>query len=78
MNTCYHWTNDEIVVAEHMKDVRREADQARLLRTAGIAVTSGRIIVALANALIRIAERLRSKYAHTHQVYKTPGGKYAA
>lgn len=78
MSNGYHWNNDEIAVSEHLKDVQREADRVRPLRAAGVARTGGHAIVAFANALIRFGENLRRKYAQSHQVHQSPGGKYAA
>jgi hypothetical protein len=78
MNAFYNWTNDEIMVAEQMKEMQREAETVRLLRNAGLANAGERTTIAFANTLVRLGERLKRKYTRTQPAYQATGGKYAA
>jgi hypothetical protein len=78
MNGNFNWTNDEIMVAEQMKEMQREAETVRLLRNAGLANAGERTTIAFANTLVRLGERLKRKYTRTQPAYQATGGKYAA
>jgi hypothetical protein len=76
MNAHYNWTNDEIIVAEWMKDMQRKAETTRLLSNAGLAETDGRKTLPLAKILSGLGERLKRKYTRTQQAHQATGGKY--
>jgi hypothetical protein len=78
MNAFYNWTNDEIMIAERMKEIQREAETIRLLRNAGLANAGERTAIAFANTLVKLGERLKRKYTRTQQAYQATGGKYVA
>ena len=77
MNGFNIWTTAEDLTNAYMKDMRQEADKARLLHEAGIYTGAERTMLAFANFLVRLGKRLQKKYTHTHQGYQTTGGKYA-
>jgi hypothetical protein len=76
MNANYNWFIDEIVVTERMKDIQREAETVRLLRNTGLANTGERTVLACANTLVRLGERLKRKYTRTQPAYLATGGKH--
>ena len=77
MNTNYSWNNDEIIVAERMKDLQRKAGEVHLLRKAGLANTGERVASVLGNALIKLGRRLQGTRVQSNQSYQTTDGKYA-
>ncbi|HSG44951.1 MAG TPA: hypothetical protein VLA72_17525 [Anaerolineales bacterium] len=77
MSAFYNIGKDEMMVREQMKDMRREAEQFRLVNKSD-SVRSGKHLGAVfGNALIRLGKHLQGKNAQSSQALETSGGKYA-
>ncbi|NJC97073.1 MAG: hypothetical protein C3F07_09375 [Anaerolineales bacterium] len=79
MNNLYTW-HDERMVSLKMNELDRELVSIRLLHDAGLANPGAfeRTIIALANGLVRLGNRLYKSYTDPQQAYQTTSGKFAA
>ena len=79
MNAFYNLGKDEIMMAEKIKDIQREAEIARLIKEAGLSGPGlhERATIALGSALVRLGQHLQRKYARLQQVSHTTSNKYA-
>ena len=77
-NNLYSWHN-EMMVALEMENFKREIEQIRLLRDAGLSNPGGleRTFIALGNALVKWGKGLRENYTEPHQAYQITSGKLA-
>ena len=77
MSAFYNIGKDETMVREQMKDMRREAEQFRLVSKSRPSRSGKHVGVAFGNALIRLGKRLGGKHTQSSQAWETSGGKYA-
>lgn len=78
-NNLYSWQN-ELMVAMEMENFKREIEQIRLLRDAGITNPGWieRVFIAIGSAMIRRGHNLRENYTAPRQAYQITSGKFAA
>lgn len=78
-NNMYSW-HDELMVAVEMDNLRREIDNIRLLRDAGLSNPGWieRAFIALGNLLVKLGKSLRENYVEPHQAYQLTSGKMAS
>ena len=78
-NNLYSWHN-EVMVDLEMAELRREIDNIRLLRDAGLSNPGliERSLIALGNSLARVGKDLRDNYTKPRQAYQVTSGKLAS
>ena len=78
MNDLYHW-NAEVMVHLEMEEFRKEMDSIRLLHDAELSNPNlfERIAIGIANAMVRLGNRLRETYTNPHQAYQVTSNKLA-
>ncbi len=78
MNDLYHW-NAEVMVHLEMEEFRKEMDSIRLLHDAELSNPNlfERIAIGLANAMVRLGNRLRENYTNPRQAYQVTSNKLA-
>ena len=78
-NNLYTWHN-ELMVAVEMEELRREIENIRLLRDAGLN-NPGRIeraLIVVGSFLAKYGKNLRDNYTDPHQAYQITSGKLAS
>jgi hypothetical protein len=77
-NNLYSWHN-EVMVAVEMEELRREIENIRLLRDAGLANPGWieRVLIAVGSLLAKYGKNLRDNYTDPHQAYQMTSGKLA-
>jgi hypothetical protein len=78
-NNLYSW-HDEVMVAVEREKLKREIENIRLLRDAGLSNPGWieRSFIAAGNFLFKFGKNLRENYTEPHQAYQVTTGKYAA
>ena len=78
-NNLYTWHNEFMVDLE-MAELRREIDNIRLLRDAGLSNPGWieRSLIAVGNSLARIGKNLHENYTEPRQAYQVTSGKLAS
>ena len=78
-NNLYSWHN-EVMVAVEMEELRREIENIRLLRDAGLANPGWieRVLIAVGSFLAKYGKNLRDNYTDPHQAYHLTSGKLAS
>lgn len=78
-NNLYSW-HDELMVNLEMRELRREIDNIRLLRDAGLANPGWieRALIAIGTFLSTYGRNLRENYTNPHQAYQLTSGKLAS
>ena len=78
MNDLYHW-NAEVMVYLEMEEFRKEMDSIRLLHDAELSNPNlfERIAIGIANAMVRLGNRLRETYTNPRQAYQVTSNKLA-
>jgi hypothetical protein len=78
-NNLYSWQN-ELMVALEMENLKREIEQIRLLRDAGLTNPGWleRTFIAIGNILVKWGRNLRETYTVPRQAYQITSGKFAA
>ena len=79
MNGIYHWDN-EVMVSLEMAELKREMDTIHLIQDAGLSNPGWfeRAAVAVGKGLVRVGERLHTRYTDPHRAYQVTSCKYAA
>jgi len=78
-NNLYSWHN-EMMVAMEMDNLKREIDQIRLLRDAGLSNPGWieRAFIALGNFLVKLGKNMSETYTEPRQAYQLTSGKMTA
>jgi hypothetical protein len=78
-NNLYNW-HDELMVALEMDNLKREIDQIRLLRDAGLSNPGWieRSLIALGSFLVKLGRDMRETYTEPRQAYQLTSGKLTA
>ena len=78
MDNLYHW-HAEVMVNLEMEEFRKEMDSIRLLHDAELSNPNlfERIAIGIANAMVRLGNRLRETYTNPRQAYQVTSNKLA-
>jgi hypothetical protein len=78
-NNLYTW-HSEVMVDLEMAELRREIDNIRLLRDAGLTNPGWieRSLISFGNSLARVGKNLRENYTEPRQAYQVTSGKLAS
>lgn len=79
MNEIYRWQTEALVALER-QEFKREMDNIRLIRDAGLSNPGvfERTAIALGKALMKVGGRLHKEYTDPQQAYQVTSCKYAA
>ena len=79
MNSIYHW-DSEVMVSLEMSELKREMDTIHLIQDAGLSNPGlfERAALAAGKGLVRLGERLHTRYTDPHRAYQVTSCKYAA
>jgi hypothetical protein len=79
MDNIYHW-NNEVMVNLEMAELKREMDTIQLIQDAGLSNPGWfeRAALVVGNRLIRLGERLHTRFTDPQRAYQVTSCKYAA